>query len=529
MKYDVLVAGAGFGGMYALHKLRGLGYSVRVLEAGSGVGGTWYWNRYPGARCDVQSMDYCFSFDEELQQEWNWSEKYAPQPEILRYANHVADRFDLRRDIQFETRIVAARYDEAAGCWHIDTDRGETVEATYYIIATGCLSMPKAIDIPGQEAFEGATYHTADWPQEGVDFTGMKVGVIGTGSSAIQSIPFIAEQAAQLTVFQRTAAFSLPAFNRELGDQERDAWKARYPEHRQLSRYSGFGVPDAPLDKGAFDVDEAERERLYEAAWQRGEIVAVMQQFNDLLVDKKANDTAAEFVRGKIRSIVDDPDTAEVLCPTTFPIGTKRICLDTDYYATFNRPNVRLVDLRKTPIETITAEGIRTSDALHEFDAIVFATGFDAMTGAIVNVDVRGKGGVELKDKWRDGPRTYLGLTVAEFPNLFMITGPGSPSVMSNMILSIEQHVDWIADCLTFLKEHGHQSIEAAVEAEQGWVDHVNEVADATLFPQANSWYTGANVPGKPRLFMPYIGGMASYREKCDEVAADGYTGFRLE
>ncbi len=528
MKYDVVVAGAGFGGMYALHKLRGLGYSVRVLEAGAGVGGTWYWNRYPGARCDVQSMDYCFSFDEELQQEWNWSEKYATQPEILRYANHVADRFDLRRDIQLETRIVAARYDETSQCWQIDTERGESFEATYYIIATGCLSVPKAIDIPGRADFEGATYHTADWPREGVDFTGLKVAVIGTGSSAIQSIPFIAEQAAHLTVFQRTPAFSLPAFNRDLTDEERSAWKARYPEHRHLSRYSGFGVPDAPLDKSAFDVDDAERERSYEAAWQRGEIVAVMQQFNDLLVSQEANDTAADFVRKKIRAIVNDPDTAELLCPTTFPIGTKRICLDTDYYATFNRPNVSLVDLRKTPIETITAEGIRTSDTLHEVDAIVFAIGFDAMTGAIVSVDVRGKGGVELAEKWKDGPRTYLGLTVAGFPNLFMITGPGSPSVMSNMILSIEQHVDWIAGCLTYLQENGYQSIEAAQEAEQRWVDHVNEVADATLFPQANSWYTGANVPGKPRLFMPYIGGMAVYREKCDEVAGQGYAGFRL-
>lgn len=528
MKYDVIVAGAGFGGMYALHKLRGLGFSVRVLEAGAGVGGTWYWNRYPGARCDVQSMDYCFSFDEELQQEWNWSEKYAPQPEILRYANHVADRFDLRRDIQFDTQIRTAHFKDVEGVWQIETETGESFEATHYVIATGCLSVPKEVDIPGEGDFEGPTYHTARWPEEGVDFSGMRVGVIGTGSSAIQSIPFIAEQAAQVTVFQRTPAFSLPAYNRNLGEEERASWKARYPEHRQLSRHSGFGVPDAPLDKGAFDVDDDERERLYEAAWQRGEIVAVMQQFNDLLVEKKANDTAAEFVRNKIRGIVDDPGTAELLCPDSFPIGTKRICLDTDYYATFNRPNVDLVDLRKTPIEAITAEGVRTTGALHEFDAIVLATGFDAMTGAIVNVDIRGKNGVELKDKWEAGPRTYLGLCVEGFPNLFMITGPGSPSVMSNMILSIEQHVEWIADCLVHLREKGLQRIEAAPEAEQGWVEHVNEVADATLFPQANSWYVGANVPGKPRLFMPYIGGMGVYREKCDEVAAAGYAGFEL-
>ncbi|MCB1748634.1 MAG: NAD(P)/FAD-dependent oxidoreductase [Gammaproteobacteria bacterium] len=528
MRYDTLIVGAGFAGLYMLHRLRGLGHRARVLEAAAGVGGTWYHNRYPGARCDVQSMDYSFSFSEELQNEWDWSEKYATQPEILRYANFVADRLDLRRDIQFETRVESARYDEGENLWRIETDTGEVLEARYYVIATGCLSVPKAIDIEGTDDFQGQSYHTADWPREGVDFSGLRVAVIGTGSSAVQSIPIIAGQARELTVFQRTPAYSLPAFNRPLDEAERATWRAEYPEHRRRSRYSLFGVPDYPMDKGAFDVSDEERAAAYEAAWQTGTLIAILQQYNDLLVDEKANETAAEFVRNKIRGIVEDPEVAETLCPKSFPIGTKRACLDTNYYQTFNLPHVHLVDVRKTPIERVTARGVKTADQEREFDAIVYATGFDAMTGAIVNVDVRGRGGRELKDKWADGPRTYLGLTVSDFPNLFMITGPGSPSVMSNMIISIEQHVDWICDCLSWMAAHGYDTVEAGSDAEQGWVEHVNEVANATLFPQANSWYMGANVPGKPRLFLPYIGGVGPYRVKCEEVAAADYEGFRF-
>ncbi len=526
MKFDAIIVGAGFAGMYLLHRLRGMGLNVRVLEAGDGVGGTWYWNRYPGARCDVMSMDYSFSFDEDLQQEWEWSEKYATQPEILRYANHVADRFDLRRDIRFGTRVKAARYDEAGAHWLIETDSGETFTARFYVMATGCLSVPKAVDIDGAENFRGKTYHTADWPREGVDFSGQRVGVIGTGSSAIQTIPIVAEQAAALTVFQRTPAYSLPAFNRPLEPDEVAERKAHYAEHRELSRHSLFGVPDAPLDKSAFDDSAQEREAAYERGWQAGTLVGIMQTYNDLLFDAAANDTAAEFVRNKIRSIVKDPETAESLCPKSFPLGTKRACLDTNYYQTFNRDHVSLVDLRKTPLVGLTEKGVRTADAEYELDAIIFATGFDAMTGAIVSVDIRGRDGLTLKDKWAEGTRTYLGLGIAGFPNLFTITGPGSPSVMSNMILSIEQHVDWICDCLSFMREHGYATIEATEQAESAWVDHVNEVADATLFPQANSWYMGANVPGKPRVFMPYIGGVGPYRAQCDEVAADGYRGF---
>ena len=527
--FDAIIVGAGFAGMYMLHRLRGLGLSARVLEAGDGVGGTWYWNRYPGARCDVQSMDYSFSFSEELQQEWEWSEKYATQPELLRYANHVADRFDLRRDIQFATRVAHAAYDATSARWHIETASGETFAARVFIMATGCLSVPKAIDIPGADSFAGATYHTADWPRDGVDFSGQRVAVIGTGSSAIQSIPIIAGQAADLTVFQRTPAFSLPAFNRPLDPEEVRSWKAHYAEHREKSRYSLFGVPDFPMDKSAHDVAPAERAATYEAGWSGGTLIALLQSYNDLLTDEAANETAAEFVRDKIRAIVNDPEVAETLCPKSFPIGAKRLCLDTNYYATYNEPHVHLVDVRKTPIESITPKGIRTSDGEREFDAIVFATGFDAMTGAVVNVDIRGRDGIGLKDKWEAGPRTYLGLTVAGFPNLFLITGPGSPSVMSNMIISIEQHVEWISDCLSWMRERGHAVIEAESAAEDGWVAHVNEVADATLLPKANSWYMGANVPGKPRVFMPYIGGCGPYRQQCEKVVAEDYSGFRFE
>ncbi|MFT4562079.1 MAG: cation diffusion facilitator CzcD-associated flavoprotein CzcO [Gammaproteobacteria bacterium] len=528
MKYDAIVVGAGFAGMYMLYRLREAGFSARVLETADGVGGTWYWNRYPGARCDVKSIDYSFSFDDALQREWQWSEKYATQPEILRYANHVADRFELRNDIQFETEVASATFDEALNRWTVNTKQGETFDAQFYIFASGCLSVPKSIDIAGQSEFTGATYHTADWPREGVDFSNQRVAIIGTGSSAIQSMPIIAEQAQQLTVFQRTPAFSLPAFNEPLTDDQWAETQRTYADRRAKSRRSLFGVPNYPMEKSALEVDAEERRRAYEEGWQKGELVGIMQQYHDLLIDGAANETASEFVRDKIRAVVNDPNVAETLCPTSFPLGTKRACLDTGYYEMFNQPHVELVNLLKTPIKEITANGIQTSSRTFEFDAVVFATGFDAMTGAIVNVDVRGVGGVKLADKWQAGPRAYLGIATQGFPNLFMITGPGSPSVMSNMITSIEQHVEWITDCLVHMRDCDYALIEARETAEQQWVEHVNDVANMTLFPQANSWYMGANVPGKPRLFMPYIGGCDVYRDKCDEVAGNGYEGFQL-
>ena len=522
-----VVVGAGFAGLYALHRLRGLGLSVRVYEAGEGIGGTWYWNRYPGARCDVESLDYSYSFSNDLQQEWRWTERYASQPEILKYIDHVADRFDLRRDIRLSTRVTKAAFDETANRWAIETDRGDRVSARFCIMATGCLSAAQVPDIPGRTSFQGPWYHTGHWPHAGVDFTGQRVGVIGTGSSAIQSIPIIAKQAAHLYVFQRTPNYSVPAHNAPLDPEHERTWKADYPERRRQARESRVGFVIERNEQSALEVSADERRRAYENHWQRGGL-GFSATFADLLTSRDANETAAEFFRGKIRSIVRDPAVADTLAPRDYPLGTKRLCVDTGYYDTFNRDNVTLIDLRKTPIQAITPRGLRTSAAEYTFDSLVFATGFDAMTGALLAVDIRGRGGRALREAWSGGPRTYLGLTVAGFPNLFAITGPGSPSVLSNMIVSIEQHVDWIADCVTYLRAHGHAAIEATAEAQEQWVAHVNEVGHLTLYPLANSWYMGANVPGKPRIFMPYIGGVGAYRQHCDSVAARGYEGFTL-
>ena len=524
---DAVIVGAGFAGLYMLHRMRGLGLTAVVFEAGKGVGGTWYWNRYPGARCDVESMDYSYSFSDELQQEWRWTERYSSQPEILRYINHVADRFDLRRDIQLETRVTAAVFDEATSRWSIRTDRGHEVSAQFCIMATGCLSSAQVPKFEGLESFKGKWYHTGHWPHEGVDFTGQRVGVIGTGSSAIQSIPIIAEQAAHLFVFQRTPNFSVPAHNAPLDPEFERQVKANYAEFRRQARESRVGFVVERNDASALDVSPEEREREYETRWKRGGL-GFSSTFNDILLSKDANGTAAEFFRAKIQSIVRDPAVADTLTPKTYPLGTKRLCVDTNYYATFNRDNVTLVDLTKSPIEAITPDGVRTSRQAYALDSIVFAIGFDAMTGALLAVDIRGRDGQTLKERWAEGPKTYLGLAVAGFPNLFMITGPGSPSVLSNMIVSIEQHADWIADCIEYLRNNDRKAIEATMEAQDKWVQHVNEVGHLTLYPQANSWYMGANIPGKPRIFMPYIGGVGVYRQKCDEVAAKGYEGFHL-
>jgi len=524
---DVVIVGAGFAGLYTLHRLRGLGMSALVFEAGAGVGGTWYWNRYPGARCDVESMQYSFSFADDLQQEWQWTELYASQPEILTYANHVADRFDLRRDIRFNTRVTAASFDEAAQRWTVRTDRGDVVTARFCVMATGCLSTAKVPDFPGIETFRGKTFHTGAWPHEGVDFSGQDVGVVGTGSSAIQAIPVIARQARHLTVFQRTPNYSVPAQNRPMTPEYQLAWKENYPERRRRAMAVRNAILYTLNDKSALDASEEERQREYEARWEAGGI-PFMAAFNDLILNRQANDTAADFVRAKIRSIVRDPAVAERLTPKDYPIGTKRICVDTDYFDTFNRNNVTLVDVRKVPIEAIMPDGLRTRDASYRLDSIVFATGFDAMTGTLLAMEITGRGGRSLREKWAAGPLTYLGLMTAGFPNMFMITGPGSPSVLTNMIVSIEQHVDWIAACLAQLRSRNVATIEAAVEAEDAWVAHVREVGERTLYPQANSWYVGANIAGKPRVFMPYIGGFLVYKSKCDDIAAHGYAGFRL-
>jgi cyclohexanone monooxygenase len=524
---DVVVVGAGFGGMYMLHRLRGLGLSAVVFDVAAGVGGTWYWNRYPGARCDVESMQYSYSFSEELQQDWQWSEVFAGQPEILRYANHVADRLDLRRDMRFETRVTGAAFDETSHRWTVRTDRGDVVSAKYCVMATGCLSAARMPDFPGLSSFKGKTYHTGHWPHEGVDFSGLRVGVVGTGSSAIQAIPVIAAQAGHVTVFQRTPNFSIPSRNRPMPEAYARSWKDSYPAKRAEARLTRNGILANPNDRSAIETPEAERLAVYEQRWESGG-TTFMAAFNDLIFNKASNDTAAEFVRGKIRAMVNDPAKGVLLAPTSHPIGTKRICVDTDYYLTYNRPNVDLVDVRDTPVEAVTPDGLLVGGKRYAFDAIVFATGFDAMTGALTRMGIVGRGGERLADKWEAGPRTYLGLMTAGFPNLFMITGPGSPSVLSNMMVSIEQHVDWIADCLGYLTDRRFDCIEPSPAAENAWVQHVNEVADTTLYPSAASWYMGANIPGKPRVFMPYIGGVGAYRQTCDEVAAKGYEGFSL-
>jgi cyclohexanone monooxygenase len=526
--FDVVVVGAGFAGMYMLHRLRGLGLSVRVYEQGGDVGGTWYWNRYPGARCDVESMQYSYSFSNELQQEWEWSERYAPQPEILKYANHVADRFNLRGDIQLDTRVDQAAFDEGTNTWSVTTSDGKTVTAKFVVLATGCLSNAKMPDIKGLSSFEGKVYHTGHWPHEPVDFTGQRVGVIGTGSSAIQSVPVIAEQASQLTVFQRTANFSIPARNAALTPAERDSFRSDYPEFRRVAREeTRNGIVQELPDRGALDDGDNERRAKYQSRWTRGGLT-FMGVYNNLALDKAANDTAANFVREKIAEIVKNPETAKLLQPNNHPIGSKRICIDSDYFATFNRPNVTLVDIKSNPIEEITANAVRTGGKDYEVDALVLATGFDAMTGSVAKIDIRGRNGQTLNRKWAEGPKTYLGVMSEGFPNLFIITGPGSPSVLSNMIVSIEQHVDWITDCIGYMRDRDLVAMEAKKDAEDNWVAHVNEVAHGTLYPQANSWYMGANIPGKPQIFMPYIGGVAVYRQICNDVAAKGYEGFAM-
>ena len=542
---DAVVVGAGFGGLYMIHKLRELGLTIQGFDKAGDVGGTWYWNRYPGCRCDIPSLSYSYTWSDELLREWTWSEKYATQPEILRYARFVADKYDLRRSIAFETAVVSAVFDEAANLWAVTTDRGDSVRARYLVMASGCLSMPRAPDIAGAETFEGPTYHTGLWPKEGVDFTGKRVAVIGTGSSGIQSIPVIASQASQVTVFQRTPNFSVPANNRPLTDEERKAWIENLPNYLRMLRGTGVDVTEAPgAARRAASV--AAEQAPAPAQPQRGSMALALegealqkrlQEFWDastgtgwlgfpqMLVNPKMNEAASDFVRGKIAERVKDPDVAARLMPHDHPMGTKRICVDTDYFETYNRDNVKLVDGRDEQIVEITAKGVRTTAADYAVDAIVFATGFDAMTGALLAIDIRSND-VSLREAWEGGPKTYLGLMVAGLPNLFTLTGPGSPSVLSNMISSNEHHVEWVAGTIAHMREQGLTRIEAEPEWQERWVAHVNKVADGTLFPRANSWYIGANIPGKPRVFMPYVG--ANYRGKVRAVVDEGYKGFAL-
>ena len=526
---DALIIGAGFSGLYQLHCLRDRAHlSARVLEAAPDLGGTWYWNRYPGARCDSESHSYCYFFSKALYQEWEWSERYPGPEEILRYLNHVAARFDLKRDIRFGSRVVAAQYDEGADRWEVRTQAGERYLATYLVCAVGCLSSANVPEIPGLETFAGRWYHTGEWPAGGVDFAGKRVGQIGTGSTGIQAAPAIAREAGHLTVFQRTAQYSVPARNAPLDKAFQQHVRESYDALREVVRSTPNGHPFRIDRRNAFDVDAEQRAAIYEAAWEKGGL-QFRAAFRDLVLDKAANDTAAEFIKNKIRSIVRDPRTAAMLADIDHPYAAKRPPIDTDYFETFNRANVSLVDLRADPIERITSAGIRTRAREHALDIIVFATGFDAMTGPLLKMDLRGRDGLALREAWAAGPWTYLGLQIPGFPNLFTVTGPGSPSVLCNMPVAIEQHVEWITGCIAYMRENGIDRCEAAAEAAHKWGEHVDAAAHATLLPLAtHSWYLGANIPGKPRRFMPYAGGMARYRAICDDVAAKGYEGFMM-
>ncbi len=521
---DVLIVGAGFAGLYMLHRARGLGLRALVLEAGDGVGGTWYWNSYPGARCDVESLQYSYQFSPELQQEWRWSEKYATQAEVLRYIEHVADRFDLRRDILFGRRVSSAVFDQAGACWNVATTQGEQLSTHFLVLAVGCLSSANQPDIARLKEFTGKTYHTGHWPQSPVDFSGQRVAVIGTGSSGIQCIPTIAAQASQLTVLQRTPNYAVPAWNAPLDDEADGQVKADYAALRARAKQRPTGYAFPFDERPALSVTADERIAQYEKFWRLGGL-KFLGAFGDLLVNPQANETAARFVQQKIRARIHDPEVADQLTPRGV-IGSKRMCVESGYFETFNRPNVSLVDLGRHPIERFTADGLVAGGRNYVFDAVVFATGFDAIIGSLLRIDLRGRARRRLSDHWREQPKSYLGLAVAGFPNLFMINGPGSPSVLSNMVQSIEQHVDIISGCLAHMQKNGLAICEADTAAEDAWTAHCREVVAGSMRATEDSWYLGANIPGRPRVFMPYAGGVPAYLRKCDSVIAAGYTGF---
>lgn len=527
--YDAVVVGAGLAGVCAVYQLREAGVTVRVLEAADGVGGTWYHNRYPGARCDIESLDYSYSFSNELQQEWHWSERYAGQPEILRYINHVADRFDLRRDIELNTRVVEVRFEETGQRWILSTDTGKVYSAKYVVMATGVLSVAQVPSMKGLDDFKGQWFHTGDWPKDGADLSGKRVGVIGTGSSATQLIPIVAQSAKHLYVFQRTANYTMPAQNHPMKPEVEKEWKENYPERRKFAWASGFGHNQVTNHLRGKEMSREARLAELENRWQLGGLY-MMRAFKDILTDPEVNEFAAEFVRNKIRNTVHNQETAENLCPRDLYIGTKRLCSGTNYYETFNQQNVSLVSVKHNPIDTITPEGIRLEDgAQYPLDVLIFATGFDAMTGALNKINPIGRNGRALRDVWAEGPKTYLGLCVSGFPNMFVITGPGSPSVFSNMVTSIEQHVEWIVKCVTHMKNSGMQTVEATPQAQEDWTRHVTDAASRTLYAKSqNSWFHGANIPGKPVVFMPYVGGVGNYYKKITDIANNGYEGFNF-
>jgi len=530
--FDAVIIGAGFSGMYMLKSLRdNLGLNVRVYEAGQTVGGTWYWNRYPGARCDSDSYIYCFTWDKHLLNDWEWSERYPEQPEILRYLEHVAKRHDLKRDMQFNTRVTAAEFDEADNRWTVRTDKGEAASAQFLIAAVGSLSDTNMPQFKGLEKFRGKWYHTSRFPHTGVDFTARRVAVVGTGATAVQAIPEIAQQAKQVTVFQRTANYCVPARNGKVDPGLVKARKDDYEGVVKRIRESFFGFEYNFIPKSVLETTPEERGREFDRMWDQGGFAFWLANYQDMFFNQEANDLCADYIKRKIRKIVKDPVVAEKLIPKGYPYGTKRQPLDSNYYETFNKDNVILVDASTDgPIEEITETGIHAGGKEYEFDVIVFATGFDAMTGPLKALRLKGRGGLTLDREWADGPHTYLGVAIAGFPNLFTITGPQSPSVLSNMPVSIEHHVEWIADCINAMRQTGKTLIEATIEAQEQWVAHVNEIVNTTLMPRANSWYMSANIAGKPRAFLPYLDpeGVGGYRKRCSEVAAKGYEGFAL-
>jgi cation diffusion facilitator CzcD-associated flavoprotein CzcO len=526
---DVVVVGAGFSGLYALYRLRGLNLKVICFEAGDGVGGTWYWNRYPGARVDIESMQYSYSFDTGLQQEWRWPEYFSPQADLEGYANHVTDRFGLRELIRFDARVNRLRWDEQDSRWHVSTERGDQVVARYVIAASGALDATNIPDFPGLESFRGEWHHTSQWPKEGVDFAGKRVGLIGTGSTGLQATTEIGKTAGHLYVFQRTPAYSLPANNRPLPADYENEWKTNYAERRAVM-HGNFALGFLPAAQygSVFDYTPEERTRILEEAWAQRNGLLFLRTFTDTMLSLEANEVVAEFIRGKIREIVKDPETAELLSPRTYPVGTKRICMDTGYFETFNHPNVTLVDVKANPITEITPTGLRTTAGEYEFDILILATGFDAVTGSLTRMNITGVGGVDLREKWQERPTNFLGYLVAGFPNLFMIHGPGSPGVLAQMITGGEKQVDWVTEVIKDLDRGGYASIDTTPEAEQSWGAEMAEMASKTLYQHANSWYVGANIPGKPRYFMIYIGGFDQYQKRCDEQVSKGYEGFVL-
>jgi len=534
VSFDVLVIGAGFSGLYALHRLGQLGIQTRVLEMAENVGGTWLYNRYPGARCDIESIEYSYSFSDEIQQEWVWTETMPAQAEVEAYLNFVVDRLDLRRDIQFDTKVVAMTFDEQAAVWVVSTEAGETFRAPFVVAATGILSAPLEPDIPGMATFSGTSLFTSRWPRESVDLAGKRVGVIGTGSTGVQLIPVVAREAMQLYVFQRSPAYTLPWQVRRFEPGELDEMKARYDEIRAAqrahpvgaARLSAFSVLLEMLGKPP--LKSASREDQLRAIDENGVMGAL--NWGDIFFDIEANRTAAKLYGEAVARIVKDPETAASLVPD-YPFGCKRPIIDQGYYQTFNRDNVTLVDLRKGPIRDVTPTGIRTKQGSYDLDVIVYATGFDAMTGALSRIDMRGRDGLSLSEFWAsEGPLSYLGLAVAGFPNLFTIQGPGSPSAATNVVAALEQHVEWISDCIVYLRANKIRTIEALPTAQQEWIDHATSLVAATVLvhPSCNSWYNGGNVPGKKRMYMSYTGGIPEYRRRCDEIAAGGYTGFKL-